>query len=661
MVLFHAGFSWFEGGYVGVDIFLVISGFLITSIILKEKNRNKFSLSDFYLRRIRRIIPALFLVILFTIPFSIYFMNSNDLKLYSKSVLSVILFVSNFHFWKKGGYFGTESDLEPLLHTWSLGIEEQFYIFFPIFLIIIWKFKKNYLIPIIILFLLASLLLSQIGGNFQLTNLKLNYPFFKLPFEWFWPSSLANFYLPFGRVWELMIGSLIAFYFENNEIEENYANNFYCSLGIFSIIFSVIYFSENIQYPSFFALLPTLGTALVIIFTTKNTYLNKILSNKIIVNLGLISYSLYLWHQPIFAFGRIYFLSNLNLFISFLFIILSLILSYFSWKFVEQPFRNKNKIPNNKLLIYFISTFLIILSLSTLLFYNKFSLNKTFLPKKISSSMESVKKNSCFDIKFAHLNNTKNWFCEIGNKDKKDISFILFGDSHALALKQLMDEAAQEVKDKGIIAGYSGCIPFMDIYSIRPDQKEYNCKELNIKVFNFVKSKKIKKIFLAARWTYYTDGNYDFTQISYISKVNKLSSNRKNSRKAFEHGLSETIKKYNQIGTKIFLIHQVPLQIFTPKYIYLNSIKKNEKNYGKFLYNLSVDYDKHISFQSFARNSFNMARQKKLIKEINFDSFFCNKKKCIVGTEKGSYYSDDDHLSIFGSIKLKDEIKKFLN
>ena len=133
VVFFHAGFPLFRGGYVGVDVFFVISGFLITSIIIKEKNNDNFSLFKFYLRRIRRIIPALFLVTLFTLPFSIYLMSPQDLDVFSKSIFSVIFFISNFFFWNQGGYFGAEAELQPLLHTWSLGVEEQFYIFFLFF------------------------------------------------------------------------------------------------------------------------------------------------------------------------------------------------------------------------------------------------------------------------------------------------------------------------------------------------------------------------------------------------------------------------------------------------------------------------------------------------------------------------------------------------
>ena len=171
VIFFHAGFKSFEGGFVGVDIFFVISGYLITKLILEDLYNNKFNLGNFYLRRARRLLPALFFVILTTIPFSIFLMSNDQLIYYSKQIFSVIFFISNFFFWKNSGYFDPESDLQPLLHTWSLAVEEQFYIFFPIFLILMFKYFKKKITTSLVIIALISLSLSQIGGNFKYNNL----------------------------------------------------------------------------------------------------------------------------------------------------------------------------------------------------------------------------------------------------------------------------------------------------------------------------------------------------------------------------------------------------------------------------------------------------------------------------------------------------------
>ena len=209
VIFFHAGFDLFKGGFIGVDIFFVISGYLITNLILKDLSEKKFSIFDFYIRRSRRILPALFVVTFFSTIVAIFLMTSEELKFFSKQSISVVLFLSNFFFWKNTGYFDPNSDLQPLLHTWSLGVEEQYYIFFPIFLILIWNFFRKKLIISLITIILISLAISQFGGNFKIQNFTNNYPFFKLPFEFFWQAGSGNFYLPFGRIWELALGAVL--------------------------------------------------------------------------------------------------------------------------------------------------------------------------------------------------------------------------------------------------------------------------------------------------------------------------------------------------------------------------------------------------------------------------------------------------------------------
>ena len=520
-----------------------------------------------------------------------------------------------------------------------------------------WKFRKNYLILAITIISVLSFLLAQIGGNFKYMNLSVNYPFLQLPFQWFWQAGSADFYLPFGRIWELMIGTLTAFYLQKNKVKETFENNYYSYLGFLLIIFSIIFFSENIQYPSVFTIAPAVGTALIIIFTTQRTHLNKMLSNKFLVNLGLISFSFYLWHLPLFAFARIYFVSELSFVLSNIIVVLSLVLSYFSWKYVEKPFRNRKIISDKKLLTYFVVSFSIIFVLASLIHFNKIY-KRVELPKKISHSMKKlVPQEHCFDINFAHLKDSKKWYCEIGSINKP-ISFAVIGDSHALSFKPVLSAIAEEKNLKGIFTGFSGCIPLLDIYTIRGDQVENNCKKLNEKLFNFIKINKIKKIFLVSRWSYYTDGTYDKSNFSLISKDKAFASNPQKSREAFKYGFKKTIERYNKIKVKVIFIHQVPLQLFAARNIYLNAIKKDKLNYEKYLYNFSVDYKKHLSLTEFVRNNVNLIENHPLFEAINPDKFFCDSRKCIIGSQEGSFYSDAGHLSIYGSLKLKNIIKK---
>ena len=296
VILFHAGYNNFEGGYVGVDIFFVISGYLISSIIIYEVELGKFSLKNFYERRARRILPALFSVILISAPFAWFILLPADLELFNNSAFSALTFWSNYIFYFEIDYFETSSRLKPLLHTWSLSIEEQFYIIFPILLLFFFKFKKKYFIIFISIIAILSLFVAQWGGN-----LKLTYPFIEKEILFFNQSSLTNFFLPFGRIWELIIGILISFYIKKNG-QPNYYNQIFSLIGIVLILYSIFTFTKETNYPSFQTLFPTVGTALIIIFTNKNTLAFKLFSQKILVFFGLISYSAYLYHYPISIF-----------------------------------------------------------------------------------------------------------------------------------------------------------------------------------------------------------------------------------------------------------------------------------------------------------------------------------------------------------------------
>ncbi len=662
VIFFHAGFESFKGGFVGVDIFFVISGYLITKIIISDLNKNKFNIKEFYLRRARRILPALYFVTFTSSIASLFFLSEDQLVFFSKQIFSVIFFISNFFFWKNTGYFNPSSDLQPLLHTWSLGVEEQFYILFPIFLIVIWKLKPARPFLILSIISILSLILAQFGGNFKFQNLTLSYPFFKLPFELFWQAGSGDFYLPFGRAWELLAGSMVALYLDKKKKKEKKINEIISIFGFTLITISVVFFSEELQYPSIFTILPVLGTVLIIIFATESTYVSKFLSIKPLVFLGLISYSFYLWHQPLFAFNKIYYGLNLSFIHSLIIILFAFFLSILSWKYVETPFRNR-KILNNKIVInLLIFSALIILVLAYLINSKTIKSNQAELPKNIEETFKIAEANKCFDVDYAHLKENKKWYCEIGMKNQK-ISYVVAGDSHALALKPGFHDSSVEKNLKGILVGFTGCPSLLNVHVVRPNQNIRNCKTLNDKLFEFIKTNEIKKIFLVSRWTYYTDGGYDDSVgFGMVSEEPTMFSNKNNSRLTIAKGLETTFKKYNDIDVEIFFINQVPLQLYDPRYAYLKSITKNKKVDNSKLYQFGINYDKHKKFQQFIDKNLNLLKSKNYkFTLLNFDNFLCKNLRCKIGSENGSYYSDVQHLSINGSKKLKSMINSYLD
>ncbi|WP_019605887.1 acyltransferase family protein [Teredinibacter turnerae] len=330
VVLFHAGFEIFKGGFVGVDVFFVISGYLITTTLIEDIEKRQFSIGDFYERRARRILPALFLVMLACIPFAFFWSFNQQYREFSQSLIAASFFASNILFWRKTDYFSTASDEKPLLHTWSLAVEEQYYILFPVFLISAWRLGKNRVFWIVVFMAATSILLSEVGTR-------------KFP--------AANFFLAPTRAWELFAGSISAFVLQMYGVRKN---DFLAGLGLTAIVTSVLIYDESTPFPSAYTLAPIFGTALIILHGDYGTLTAKLLRKKVLISIGLISYSIYLWHQPILAFTKWRnYGEELSTIKSFFSISLTLIFAAISYKFIEKPIRKKTFLKTKKSIFKF--------------------------------------------------------------------------------------------------------------------------------------------------------------------------------------------------------------------------------------------------------------------------------------------------------------------
>lgn len=315
VILFHAGFTVFSGGYVGVDVFFVISGFLITTILLGELEAGDYSIARFYERRARRILPALFLVLACASVAAWAIMLPSQLDEFGRSLISVVLFVSNVFFWKESDYFAPAAELSPLLHTWSLAVEEQFYIVFPIMLALVWRFGRRSAFWLVAAMSVASLLMAQWASVAKPT---------------------ANFFLIPTRAWELGAGSICAFLLHGRAPRPSAALS---TLGLALVAVPIFVYDATTPFPSVWALAPVGGTALIILFGAAGTPVGRLLSTAPFVGIGLISYSAYLWHQPLFAFARLSSTVAPSLQVMGGLALLTLVLAWASWRFVEQPFR----------------------------------------------------------------------------------------------------------------------------------------------------------------------------------------------------------------------------------------------------------------------------------------------------------------------------------
>ncbi len=426
VIFYHAGFDLFSGGFVGVDVFFVISGYLITSLIIQQTKEGKFSLLDFYERRARRILPALFLVMFCSIPLAYLLMKPNQLEAFSGSLIAATLFFSNILFYAESDYFGIASELKPLLHTWSLAVEEQYYLFFPLLVLLIGSGKL--LLACICTGILLSFSLSQFGGNLSLV-----YPFIEK--EWLWVDvpSWAFFNTP-TRIWEIMTGALIGLYLIEKDKFKGIYGEISGLLGICLILVSVLAFEKSTPHPSIYTLAPVLGTALIILGASPNTFVGKVLSTKILVAVGLISYSAYLWHYPLFAFSKIAMTTEENPGIlnnEIILIMATFVFAYLSFNFIEKPFRDRKKITRKQVTIVLFSSAVIlvlagIIGKSTSGFKNQYY--EAILPE-----------NRFLIIDREQLNEQRNSFWSISRRNQMVKSFdnddrdkiLIVGDSHS--------------------------------------------------------------------------------------------------------------------------------------------------------------------------------------------------------------------------------------
>jgi peptidoglycan/LPS O-acetylase OafA/YrhL len=424
VILFHAGFPHFDGGFVGVDVFFVISGYLITTLIIGELEQGKFSLVTFYERRARRILPALFVIMLFCVPFAWLWLLPEDMKKFSQSMVAVAAFASNLLFWKTSNYFDTPTTLKPLLHTWSLGVEEQFYVLFPLLLLLMWRLGRRWILALLAAAAIVSLAASQWGSIAD-------------------PSW--TFYLLPTRGWELLLGAFLAFYFARHP-RENLDPRFQQAgsvLGLVLLLASVFLLDEKTPFPSLYALLPTIGAALIILCSSENTWVGKLLGNQIVVGIGLISYSAYLWHQPLFAFARHRVLGEPSALLMVILTIVSLGLAYLSWKYIEAPFRNRQKVTRTQIFSFAAAGSLLFISVGLAGHFNKGFPSRMPASTEIADiALPTVDNGWCFYSidTISRLDYGEHGLaCWLGDKNSARKS-ILVGDSYAAQYEPFWDD-----------------------------------------------------------------------------------------------------------------------------------------------------------------------------------------------------------------------------
>lgn len=647
VILFHAGFKAFSGGFVGVDIFFVISGYLITTIILNEKSSGNFTLIGFYERRFRRILPALFMVIFVCCPFAWLWFTPEEMARFSQSVVAVVVFGSNVLFWLTSGYFDATAELKPLLHTWSLGVEEQFYFILPLIIIFTLQKGKNILFATLTLIFIGSFSLAVWGSEV--------YP-------------LATFFLLPTRMWELLIGALIACYLLSNdrEILSKSIRQLLSILGLILILVAFLTFDNKTPIPGIYALMPTLGAALIILFSDTTTVVGRILSSKPFVSIGLISYSTYLWHQPLLAFARHQHISEPSQYYLGFFALISILLGYLSWRYIEKPFRDiKNYKQKTIFIIWMVGSF-IFLCLGLVGHFTQGNFFKNLDPIEIS----------IINAKGDNENNIKCWkkieatsdlsnSCLLGSEGLVK-TFVVLGDSHAATLNNQLNLASLKIQQGGYDFTYQSCPPMIVGEPIEQDFNAKICTSLREDFYNRVIEKKLPKtIIIYARWTLLVEGKRfnneeggresgDDFQWGMPNEENS------NSKYSISKGISDSVKLILDSGYKVILIYPTPEMGWSVPNRLVGIYRKNNT---LTVSDASTSYD---VFQRRNKNAYlaldSIGLHPNLVR-IKPEELLCNlviSGRCLAHKDGIPYYIDDDHLSNSGASLIVDQITKIL-
>jgi peptidoglycan/LPS O-acetylase OafA/YrhL len=632
-------FQIFQGGFVGVDIFFVISGYLITTKILRELlETESFSFLRFYERRAYRVFPVLFVLMLVSLPFAWVYLVNNEFILYSKSVITSLSFTSNFFYHFSGNAFGEIPTLKkPFIHTWSISLLVQLYILFPIILFFLFKYFKK-----ILIYMLGLLFLISFGTAIYMSANNLS----------------ATFYFTHTRGWEFFAGAILAYLESKSKIRSNNQsfNLFFSIIGLILIGYSILFFNDKLIYPSFLTLFPVIGSSLIICFSGGEDKVTKLLSSKLFVWIGLISFSLYLWHYPIFTFLRI---SQITPGGDVLYRILTLILvitiSFLSYLFLEKPFKDK-KINFKK---FFILSFIFIMIL--------FSINLSVVKNNgYPSRVPEILSNQDFlTLPWTKLKNLKGEIChenldksfgacKFNTKSKKKI--YIQGDSHVAAL-------SFELKDKLVQKGYqvlfqTECLyfPGFDLIENKSNSNKVSpkCNNKNwSSLRDYLKDEKNSIIVLGGRFPlylnqkFYSDNEGNNETLIWNSEFVQVGKYR-----TIQDSFKSEVLKLSK-NNKIILIYPIPEMGLDPKSkIFSEFVKRKKFTNEKFkVSNLSVSYE---FYKIRTKSSFELldSIDNNNIYRIYPHKLFCDtiiKDRCIAHDGKYLFYFDDDHPSEKGA------------
>ncbi len=626
VLAFHAFPDWVPAGFMGVDIFFVISGYLISSIIFENLDHGSFSFGTFYGRRVKRIFPALAVVLLSVLVFGWFGLLADEFKQLGKHAAAGAGFVSNFFFWQESGYFDNAAETKPLLHLWSLAIEEQFYIFWPLVVWLTWK--RNWKGKAVFLTACIGILAASFAINLYMVRL----------------SPTATFYSPAPRTWELLVGVLLAYLrarplaWQPTERQLHVAS----TLGLLLLAVGFYKIDKNRPYPSTWTLLPELG-AFCLIFAGPAAWFNRLfLSNKLMVWVGLISFPLYLWHWPLLSLAHIVESERPAALFRAVALALSVLLAWLTYRFIEKPIRTGS---HDRLKVAGLSATIAILGVLGMVVY----FNNGF-PERAAAKVASMNvwDNYAFAgtcNKLTHGKDQDDW-CNTGNAPDKPPTHILVGDSVGNAFSPMLQAYSQQESRNTPASPFifqqfgRGACP--SLLGIGPT----HCQDITNKAAAFVKNTpSVHTVIMAANWPLYFHGS-DWDVKSAING------------EQFKTAFEKTLAYYQGLGKRVVVFLAPPVGA-NPKACVVRPLRLSQKN--------SCELTRTDANNNDADYRAYMLPYLKSKQVDFFDPFtsMCDSQQCKTTDGERIYYLDHEHFSLFGGQFLaqaaSDDLRKLFN
>lgn len=545
VILFHAGFEAFSGGFVGVDVFFVISGYLITTIIIGEQQAGTFTLRGFYERRARRILPPLITVMLVCVPFAWLWLPPEDLRHFSESMVAVSVFLSNFFFWNDISYFSAAAELKPLLHTWSLAVEEQYYLIAPLLILLVWPLGFRRLTLTFALIAVVSFLAAE---------------------WWILADPAGAFFLLPARAWELMAGALVAMYlWRRNAPGENrpWVQGALALAGLILIGAGVFLLDESTPFPGRYALLPVVGTALIILFASGRDPVGRLLGTRALVGVGLISYSAYLWHQPLFALNRMRTVEAMDPLSAWILIGFTFLLAFLSLRFVEKPFRDRSRFNRRQIARYSVgATF-------ACMVVGGVAIELDGVPQRLSETNSRL-------YKVSEERNPTGGTCSSFDLDDGipaeecvpegnfDTRLLIIGDSHTNAIAHGF-MAMQQKSDIGVTQlSRSAC---MSVPGVSRSGEMDDCARHSKMVHEYIRNdSRHDVVMLVVRWPLNIEGSrfdnreggVEYGDNSAVQLIGSEPDSEAERKQQVAQALGEQVTDYLELGKGVILVYPVP-------------------------------------------------------------------------------------------------------